>query len=83
MSVRNGKEFRRIQRSIEKNNPATAGLAAKAEDYVWSSAGRPERPPQAEGLPHNYPWPVHWSSLSLPSVRQRLGASGHGRATGE
>jgi REP element-mobilizing transposase RayT len=52
--VRNGEEFRRIGRYIE-NNPVTAGLVARSEDYVWSSAGRPERPPQAEGLPHPAP----------------------------
>jgi putative transposase len=49
--VRNGDEFRRIQRYIE-NNPVSACLAARAEEYAWSSAGRLERPPQAEGLPH-------------------------------
>ena len=41
--VRSGDEF---------CNPVTAGLAATAEQYAWSSAGRPARPPQAEGLPH-------------------------------
>src|SRR5437867_3398209 len=35
-----------------ENNPVTACLAARPEEYAWSSAGRPERPPQAEGLPH-------------------------------
>ena len=25
---------------------------AKAEECAWSSAGRPERPPQPKGLPH-------------------------------
>jgi putative transposase len=50
--VRNGEEFRRIQRYIE-NNPVTAGLAARPEQDAWSSAGRPARPPQAEGLPYN------------------------------
>jgi len=49
--VRNGEEFRRIQRYIEYN-PVSAGLAATAEDFPWSSAGRPTRPPQATGLPH-------------------------------
>jgi REP element-mobilizing transposase RayT len=49
--VRGGDEFRRIKRYIE-NNPAAAGLAATPEDYAWSSARRPERPPQATGLPH-------------------------------
>ncbi len=49
--IRNGDEFWRIQRYIE-NNPVTACLAARPEDYVWSSAVRPERPPQAKGLPH-------------------------------
>jgi putative DNA methylase len=50
--VRNGEEFRRIQRYIE-NNPVTAGLARRPEEYQWSSAGRPVRPPQAEGPPHS------------------------------
>ncbi|HTT61600.1 MAG TPA: transposase [Bryobacteraceae bacterium] len=49
--VRNREEFRRIQLYIE-NNPVTAFLVATAEGYPWSRAGRPERPPQAEGLPH-------------------------------
>ena len=48
--VRNDEELRRIQRYIE-NNPVTAGLVSKAEDYVWSSAGRPVRPPQAAPAP--------------------------------
>ncbi len=49
--VRDGDEFRRIRRHIE-NNPVRAGLVTGPEDYAWSSAGRPERPPQAKGLPH-------------------------------
>ena len=49
--VRNDDEFRRIQRYVE-NNPVTACLAARAEDYVRSSAGQPERPPQDKVLPH-------------------------------
>jgi len=49
--VRNGEEFRRIQRYIE-NNPVKAGIVSRAKDYPYSSAGRPGRPPQAEGLPH-------------------------------
>jgi len=49
--VRNGEEFRRIQRYIE-NNPVRAGLVTRPEDYPWSSAGRPARPPQAASLPH-------------------------------
>ncbi|MEX2261754.1 MAG: transposase [Bryobacteraceae bacterium] len=49
--VRSGEEFRRIQRYIA-NNPVTAGLATRPEEYAWSSARRPGRPPQAEGLPH-------------------------------
>jgi REP element-mobilizing transposase RayT len=49
--VRSSDEFRRIQCYIE-NNPVTAGLARTPEEYFWSSAGRPERPPQAKGLPH-------------------------------
>jgi len=52
--VRGSDEFRRIQWYIE-NNPVTACLVAAPEEYAWSSAGRPERPPQAEGLPH-----AHW-----------------------
>ncbi len=48
--VRNGDEFRRLQRYIE-NNPVRACLAARPEDCAWSSAERPERPPQATGLP--------------------------------
>ena len=48
--VRNDEELRRIQRYIE-NNPVTAGLVSKAEDYVWSSAGRPARPPQTGTCP--------------------------------
>jgi REP element-mobilizing transposase RayT len=47
--VRNGEEFRRVQRYID-HNPVTARLVARPE--AWSSAGRPERPPQAKGLPH-------------------------------
>jgi REP element-mobilizing transposase RayT len=50
--VRNRDEFGRIQRYIE-NNPVMAGLAAMPEEYVWSSAGRPVRPPQAGGVPKN------------------------------
>ena len=48
--VRNDKEFRRIEKYIEQN-PVTAGLVANAEDYMWSSAGRPMRPPQPCGCP--------------------------------
>ncbi|MGA2185774.1 MAG: transposase, partial [Bryobacteraceae bacterium] len=50
--VRSDDEFRRVQRYIE-NNPVRACLAARPEDYEWSSAWRPERPPQAGGLPHH------------------------------
>jgi putative transposase len=35
--VRNSDEMTKIARYIE-NNPVTAGLAARAEDYRWSSA---------------------------------------------
>ena len=49
--VRNDEEFGRIRRYIE-NNPVKAGLSVNPEDYLWSSGGRPERPPQAEGPPH-------------------------------
>jgi len=60
--IRNGDEFRRVRRYIE-SNPVSACLAARPEEYPWSSAGRPERsglrirsgPPQAEGLPHPEP----------------------------
>jgi len=54
--VRDGDEFRQIERYIE-NNPVSAGLVARPEDFPWSSAGtsprQPESPPQAEGLPHS------------------------------
>jgi hypothetical protein len=49
--VRSSVEFRRIQGYIE-NNPITAGLAGRPEEYFWSSARQPERPPQIEDLPH-------------------------------
>jgi REP element-mobilizing transposase RayT len=49
--VRNRDEFGRVKRYIE-NNPVKAGLAAMPEGFLWSSAGRPLGPPQAEGLPH-------------------------------
>jgi REP element-mobilizing transposase RayT len=49
--VRNAKEFNRIQRYIE-HNPVTAGLTVAPEFYEWSSAWRPERPPQGLALPH-------------------------------
>ncbi len=49
--VRDRDEFAKIRRYIE-NNPVAAGLVAAPEEYPWSSAGRPERPPQATGLPH-------------------------------
>jgi putative DNA methylase len=44
--VRNGDQFGRIRRYID-NNPVAAGLAPTPEEYPWSSARRPERPPQA------------------------------------
>ena len=50
--VRSEDEFGRIQRYIE-NNPVKACLASSPEDYIWSSAWRPERAPQAESLPHS------------------------------
>ena len=37
--VRNGEEFRRIERYIV-NNPVKAGLAASAEEFPWSSVAR-------------------------------------------
>ncbi len=49
--VRNEIEFRRIWQYIE-NNPVKAGLCITPEAYMWSSAGRARRPPQAGGLPH-------------------------------
>jgi putative DNA methylase len=39
-SVRNRDEFQRIRHYIE-NNPVAAGLAARPEEYAWSSAGDP------------------------------------------
>jgi len=44
--VRNSEEFRSIRRYVE-NNPVRAGIVAAPEDYPYSSAGPPERPPQA------------------------------------
>ena len=41
--IRNDDEFWRIQRYIE-TNPVTACLAARPEDYAWSSGRRPVRP---------------------------------------
>ena len=38
--VRNDSEFQRIVTYIE-NNPVTAGVAARADDYRWSSAYKP------------------------------------------
>jgi REP element-mobilizing transposase RayT len=49
--VRNADEFRRVRAYIE-NNPVSACLVATPEEYMWSSAGRPERPQQPAGLPH-------------------------------
>jgi putative DNA methylase len=60
--VRNDKEFRRIQRYIE-NNPVNAGLALKPEHYVWSSAGRPVRPPPAGARPTNKSCDSQWAAL--------------------
>ena len=51
--VRKGDGFRRVQRYIQ-GNPVQASLAPKPEEYEWSSAGRPARPPQAGGLPHQH-----------------------------
>ena len=73
--VRSGDEFRRIQRYIE-NNPVTAGLAATAEQYAWSSAGRPARPPQAEGLPHTSPTGTPEASCQSLPGSGRLGRAG-------
>jgi putative transposase len=39
--VRNEEEWRRIAAYIE-NNPVKAGLVGRAEDYRWSSAGKPK-----------------------------------------
>jgi putative DNA methylase len=47
---RGDQEFRRIQAYIA-NNPVTARLAVTPKDFLWSSVGRPGRPPQAMGLP--------------------------------
>jgi hypothetical protein len=51
--VRKGEEIRRVQ--YIENNPLAACLADKPELYEWSSAERPERPPQAGGLPRGLP----------------------------
>jgi putative DNA methylase len=50
--VRSADEFGRIRAYIE-NNPVSACLVSRPEEYIWSSAGRPERPQQPEGLPHS------------------------------
>ncbi len=50
--VRDATEFQRIARYIEMN-PVKAGLAAKPEDFPWSSAGgRLTIGLQAASLPH-------------------------------
>jgi putative DNA methylase len=49
--VRNGEEFRRIEGYIT-NNPVKACLVSQPQAYLWSSAGRPTRPPQYPVLPH-------------------------------
>jgi REP element-mobilizing transposase RayT len=36
--ARSGAEFERVRKYIQ-NNPVTAGLAAAAKDFPWSSAG--------------------------------------------
>jgi REP-associated tyrosine transposase len=76
--VHSGDEFRRIPRYIE-NNPVTACLAATPEQYAWSSAGRPARPPQAEGLPppsvtkrHFFSSAGQFSSTVMGMSRKRL-----------
>lgn len=59
--VRDGREFRRIQRYIE-NNPVTAGLVHTPEEYPWSSASG-LKPAAGSSLPHAI------SARSTPSVR--------------
>jgi len=49
--VRDEAEFRKILRYIE-SNPVAAGLVTTAEEYQWSSVGRPRRPRQAPSLPY-------------------------------
>ena len=49
--VRDDDEFRRLSRYIE-HNPVKAGLVVNAEEFVFSSARRPERPPQPTGPPY-------------------------------
>ena len=44
--VRDGREFERIRGYIEQN-PVKAGLAASAEEYLWSSA-TPAQGPAAD-----------------------------------
>ena len=49
--ARNGTEFERIVRYIERN-PVTAGLAATPEMFPWSSARPIDNRPQVDNLPH-------------------------------
>jgi hypothetical protein len=62
--ARSDQEFRSITRYID-NNAVAAGLATVPEEYPWSSAGRPDRPPQAIGLPYQNPTHTQNKSLML------------------
>jgi putative transposase len=49
--LRDGTEFERIARYIERN-PVNAGLATAPEDFPWSSAWPIDNRPQVNNLPH-------------------------------
>ena len=49
--VRNQIEFERIAHYIEMN-PVKAGLAARPEEFAWSSARPIDNRPQVSNLPH-------------------------------
>jgi hypothetical protein len=50
--VRDDREFERIVRYIE-SNPVSAGLAASAQEFLWSSAWPIDNRPQVGNLPHS------------------------------
>jgi REP element-mobilizing transposase RayT len=49
--VRSGTEFQRVANYIEMN-PVKCGLAATAEEFLWSSARPIANRPQIDNLPH-------------------------------
>src|ERR1017187_6858095 len=70
--VRNGKEFHRIVAYIEEN-PVSAGLAAKPEDWPWSSAAEQAkaclllcRP----GFDNSFPWWIDYIRGANPKPLQ-------------